>query len=920
MKEKLLTGIVLFFGFFTMIGCGGGGNTTPPPPPPPPANTAPSVDAGADQTVEAGANVTLAGAASDSDGSVVSVSWSQVSGPSVEISNANTLNAEFSAPSLSEPITLTFQLTAVDDDGASASDSLSILVESQTASAWYFQTEGLHGGRGADSRSSLAVDIVRNTVYSLVGDTLFAVDIRTGVGRWTSRTNWDDGSCSSWTGTGPLVDEDGSIVITGQRPWLQWNVLSLQPDGATVNWTTNIQEGGALTPPALSDGVLYFIAKSDSGSTISLISIDAFNGDIIQNISLNTELSELNGSINNYRISNIAIDNDGRVVTTFKSDSTLGIAKLSKQGTVLWIRELRFLGQEPDVLGNVSDILISPANQILISDLSGPEEIQSTILLNPEGETIIKINNRNPGRAVFDEAGNFYIYNHVPVSEGSSVTDMFIQKYSGTGDLLWQYLAETVTRSSSDACGSRSGPLSLTVGESGNVYYLGLDTGFSLKVISPEGNLVKELAGQRKTSNGFEFTFPVIADGKYIVLGEFTEQTGLYAFPVEDDTNSSSWATYMGNQRNTRSLSDDTPSEPEMRVDAGPDQIVDEGQSVTLEATTGDISPIDVSWFTPGIGDVVLEDDDTLVTTFVAPSVSQERNLLIRILATFPNGTQLMDDVVVSVRDTMITDSDMDGIDDELDDNCRFFNPSQIDENRNGIGDTCDDNDMNMIELSTRLPPNGDFTEASILDRFDADYFHSVPGAFSFSCQTTEIVEPPSYSTYVAARNGESISQGQQNTCDRVIVTAWLSSVNGTEFNSTPNRHMVVQGQVDDGAYVINSVRNDLPEFPSQSYLNTVQIDLPDVVYNVQDIISSSTDIDSFYIQTFFNRFSVSFDEVFVDISLLQNGEVIMPVENRFSGIKTYETPPGSYMIRIEPTNDSYAPGIRKGASIRAFQ
>ncbi len=51
-------------------------------------NTAPSVDAGADRTLDEQTSVTLTGAASDGDGPLASVVWTQVAGPDVSASFA----------------------------------------------------------------------------------------------------------------------------------------------------------------------------------------------------------------------------------------------------------------------------------------------------------------------------------------------------------------------------------------------------------------------------------------------------------------------------------------------------------------------------------------------------------------------------------------------------------------------------------------------------------------------------------------------------------------------------------------------------------------------------------------------------------------------------------------------------------------
>lgn len=107
----------------TCVGCGGGGGGSDSP-----QNRTPLVNAGPDQTVNEGAVVVLQGTASDSDGSLVSTIWSQISGPTVSIANPATLQTSFAAPIVSTDTTLVFQLTAQDDKGATNSDQVSVRV------------------------------------------------------------------------------------------------------------------------------------------------------------------------------------------------------------------------------------------------------------------------------------------------------------------------------------------------------------------------------------------------------------------------------------------------------------------------------------------------------------------------------------------------------------------------------------------------------------------------------------------------------------------------------------------------------------------------------------------------------------------------------------------------------------------------
>jgi len=99
--------------------CSSGGSDGPPPPPPPPTNVAPTVDAGDEQLVPEFSSVELVGMASDSDGTIASYVWTQLSGTNVTLTNANTQTVSFNAPSTEAEliINLEFRLTVTDNDG-----------------------------------------------------------------------------------------------------------------------------------------------------------------------------------------------------------------------------------------------------------------------------------------------------------------------------------------------------------------------------------------------------------------------------------------------------------------------------------------------------------------------------------------------------------------------------------------------------------------------------------------------------------------------------------------------------------------------------------------------------------------------------------------------------------------------------------
>lgn len=91
-------------------------------------NDPPVANAGADQSVNGGTLVTLdATASSDTDGDLLAFSWRQTEGPRVTLSDHNVAKPTFTAPSVTTPTTLTFELT-VSDGNFSTLDTVNITV------------------------------------------------------------------------------------------------------------------------------------------------------------------------------------------------------------------------------------------------------------------------------------------------------------------------------------------------------------------------------------------------------------------------------------------------------------------------------------------------------------------------------------------------------------------------------------------------------------------------------------------------------------------------------------------------------------------------------------------------------------------------------------------------------------------------
>ena len=109
------------------VACNSGGDSIGTVPGPP-RNEIPSANAGVDQTVDENTRVVLSGSGTDRDGTIVSYSWIQTSGPSVTITTPNAATAGFTAPEVTTTTALSFSFTVTDNAGATDSDSIRIYI------------------------------------------------------------------------------------------------------------------------------------------------------------------------------------------------------------------------------------------------------------------------------------------------------------------------------------------------------------------------------------------------------------------------------------------------------------------------------------------------------------------------------------------------------------------------------------------------------------------------------------------------------------------------------------------------------------------------------------------------------------------------------------------------------------------------
>ena len=121
LKSGVSAAAIAVFGGSVLAACDGNGNGGNG------SNTAPVVTAGSSGSSSAGRLVTLTSTVTD-DGGIVTSAWTQVSGPTVSLTNANTPTATFTAPAVSASTPLVFRYVATDQQGLQASAETTVTV------------------------------------------------------------------------------------------------------------------------------------------------------------------------------------------------------------------------------------------------------------------------------------------------------------------------------------------------------------------------------------------------------------------------------------------------------------------------------------------------------------------------------------------------------------------------------------------------------------------------------------------------------------------------------------------------------------------------------------------------------------------------------------------------------------------------
>lgn len=183
MRHRIVILVVfLLMGLAACGGGGGGGGDSQGGPEG--TNNPPVANAGSNQTVVEGAQVTLDGSGStDADDGIATYAWVQTAGTHVDLSNASAIKPSFTAPTIGTGSdSLSFQLTVTDKGGLTSTNTCVITVSHSPAHVAEDVLYAAYAGIGYGNRDSLADDaplylVMVNDLNALVAqllmDTIF---------------------------------------------------------------------------------------------------------------------------------------------------------------------------------------------------------------------------------------------------------------------------------------------------------------------------------------------------------------------------------------------------------------------------------------------------------------------------------------------------------------------------------------------------------------------------------------------------------------------------------------------------------------------------------------------------------------------------------------------------------------------------
>ena len=214
----------------------------------------PGIDAGRANSQAIGTLASLRGSATADPGKTIkSYLWQETTSHGISIDRADTASASFTVPDdLVVGDVLSFQLTAIDSNGARASATTSITIAKPGSQKWYF---GVGDGYGVKSSPAIGAD---GTVYFGADDgNLYALNPQDGSLKWTFTTG-------AAIKTPPTIDANGTVYFASDDTNLY--AVSAPTDGSqsgVQEWSRGVGTiySGHTSVSIAADGTLYYVGS-----------------------------------------------------------------------------------------------------------------------------------------------------------------------------------------------------------------------------------------------------------------------------------------------------------------------------------------------------------------------------------------------------------------------------------------------------------------------------------------------------------------------------------------------------------------------------------------------------------------------------------------------------------------------------------
>ena len=561
-------------------------------------NSPPTVEAGPDQTVGEGDTVTLSGTVTDDDtGDDLTYSWTHDGPSGITLANRAALSTSFTAPSVTANTTFTVTLT-VNDETVDVSDALQVTIADSPGlnlPAAGSITDGgtleLDGARGITTFESGGSTYAAVTATNDDGVQILDITDPTAI---TAADSITDG------GTLELDGARGIATFTsGGRTYAA--VAAYEDDGVQILDITdpsNVTAAGSITDPGTNTDALELNGASgittfkSGGSTYAAVAAYFDDGVQILNITDPSAITAA-GSITDPGTVTDALELDGAYgITTFKSGGSTYAAVAS------------FIDRGVQIL-DITDP----------SDITAAGSITNTATLVLHGAR---------GITTFESGGGTYAAVAATNDNGVqilNITDPSSVTAAGS-------ITDTVALELDGAYG-------ITTFESGGRTYAAVassdDDGVQMLDVTDPSNVTA--AGDITDGGALEL------NGAY-GIATFESGGSIYAAVASSDDD--------GVQ--ILRLADNSPP----TVDAGADQEVVEGATVTLSGTATDADLGDVltyEWTHDGAPTIAITGSDSASASFVAPNVAA--NTTITVTLTVNDGTvDVSDALQVTITDS----------------------------------------------------------------------------------------------------------------------------------------------------------------------------------------------------------------------------------------------------------------------------